>query len=680
MRDDEFKDEEGKVTKSQKKPRGLLVFLIITTVIALLLYGSKTLTTSGKVFDVPHTEFLQVKADGHITELWINGYEVEGQLVPNYKIGEKEEAGKYEKIRTEFPDAYIRDIEGLKEIEKYVEPQKVHHSPPNPLLYQVLINLIPWLILIMLVWWFFSRQVRSMSGDPRSLLNFGRSRARLMDNSKRKITFDNVAGIDEAKDEVTEIIEYLKDPTKFQKLGGRIPRGVLLVGPPGTGKTLLAKAIAGEADVPFFNICGSDFVEMFVGVGASRVRDLFEQAKKNSPCIVFLDEIDAVGRRWGSGLGGGHDEREQTLNAILVEMDGFDTDTGVIVMAATNRPDVLDPALLRPGRFDREIVIDMPDVKGREDILKVHAKKVKLAKDADLKVIAKTTPMFSGADLEAIINESALLAVMKKRDAIVQEDLEEARDKVRWGRAKRSRVMDEEDKKVTAYHESGHTLIAELLPEVEPLHKVTIIPRGLALGATMTLPEKDRYHMQKKYLLGTITMFFGGRVAEETFCGDISAGARDDIKKATELARMMVCEWGMSEAVGLVNYSENEDTIFLGREITRTRNHSEKTAVEIDAEVRKILDTSYNRAKDLIQNNKGKIEMIAKALLKYETLSGDDVKKILAGEDIDSIRAEANAKAVAAEEKEKEPEKVEGQEKVWKPFPNEKPLTGPAQA
>jgi cell division protease FtsH len=507
-------------------------------------------------------------------------------------------------------------------------PGSFKNEPSESLWTQVFVQMIPWILIFGVIWFFFFRQIKAGTG-PGGMLAFGRSRARQLEADRKKITFKDVAGIDEAKDEVGEIIEFLRNPLRFQKLGARIPRGVLLVGPPGTGKTLLAKAISGEADVPFFSISGSDFVEMFVGVGASRVRDLFTRAKTSAPCIIFLDEIDAVGRRRGAGLGGGHDEREQTLNAILVEMDGFDTGDGVIIMAATNRPDVLDPALLRPGRFDREIVIDLPDVKGREEILKVHARKVVLDPAVDLSILAKTTPVFSGADLEAVINEGALLAVMRKKQMVQMDDLEEARDKIQWGRQKKSKVMEQSDRRITAYHEAGHALIAKLIPGVDPIHKVTIIPRGTALGATLSRPEKDRYHMQRNYALGAMTVFFGGRVAEELFCNDISAGARTDIKNATELARLMVCEWGMSPKLGLVNYSETEEHLFLGREIARTRNHSEAVAVEIDAEVRQIIEECYKRARTLLETHKESCKEIAETLLVKEVLSGAEVDEIL---------------------------------------------------
>ena len=488
--------------------------------------------------------------------------------------------------------------------------------------YVAVIVLVP-LILYLLVF----RSIARSGGA--GVLSFGKSRARLATKGQVKLTFDDVAGIEEAKEEVKEIIQFLKNPQKFRRLGARIPRGVLLVGAPGTGKTLLAKAIAGEADVPFFSISGSDFVEMFVGVGASRVRDLFHQAKDNAPCIIFLDEIDAVGRRRGSSFtGGGHDEREQTLNAILVEMDGFDSDENVVVVAATNRPDVLDPALRRPGRFDREIMVDMPDVKGREEILRVHARKVKIGSDVDLTILARGTPSFSGADLEAIINEAAILAAMKGKDAVEMADLDESRDKVRWGRQKRSRVMSQEDKRITAYHESGHAVATVLLPEVEPLHKVTIVPRGMALGATMHLPEQDRYHIQRGALMGEIVTLLSGRVAEEMFCGDISSGAREDIRHATMLARLMVREWGMSTDLGPVFYGDEEAQ--FGFEAISTRQYSEATSVEIDREVRIIIDQCFERARKLLREHRNAVHKVAEKLLVIEVLEGADVERIMA--------------------------------------------------
>jgi cell division protease FtsH len=503
----------------------------------------------------------------------------------------------------------------------------VIYSTKGPNTALTFIGYLAVIVLVPLVLYFVLFRSIARSGGA-GILSFGKSRARLATKGQVKFTFDDVAGIDEAKEEVKEIIQFLKNPQKFHRLGARIPRGILLVGAPGTGKTLLAKAIAGEADVPFFSISGSDFVEMFVGVGASRVRDLFRQAKENAPCIIFLDEIDAVGRKRGASFsGGGHDEREQTLNAILVEMDGFESDVNVVVIAATNRPDVLDPALRRPGRFDREVMVDMPDVRGREEILRVHARKIKMAPGIDLEVLARGTPMFSGADLEAIINEAAILATMKGKDAVEMEDLEESRDKVRWGRQKRSRVMSQEDKRITAYHESGHAVATVLLPEVQPLHKVTIIPRGMALGATMHLPEKDRYHVQRAELVGELVALMAGRVAEELFCSDISSGAREDIRQATALARSMVREWGMSAAIGPVFYGDEEAQ--FGLETIASRPYSEATAVEIDKEVERILGDAYERARRLLTEHRDDVRKVAEALLEKEVLESADVDRIM---------------------------------------------------
>jgi cell division protease FtsH len=502
----------------------------------------------------------------------------------------------------------------------------VSAEPDSNVLASALISFLPIGLFLIVLYFFFRQQIR-MAG--KGALNFGKSRARMMARDKNKITFKDVAGVEEAKDEVEELVEFLKDPKKFQKLGGRIPKGVLMVGPPGTGKTLLARAIAGEADVPFFSISGSDFVEMFVGVGASRVRDMFEQGKKAAPCLIFIDEIDAVGRHRGHGLGGGHDEREQTLNALLVEMDGFDTQEGVIIIAATNRPDVLDPALLRPGRFDRQITVNLPDVKGREEILRVHSKRVKLAEDVDLGVIARGTPGYSGAELANVINEAALLAARRGMKAINLYELEEARDKVRWGRERRSMAMSQKEKENTAYHEAGHAILFVVLEHTDPLHKVTIIPRGPALGMAMSLPEGDRYTKRKNELLDDITVAMGGRVAEEIVFGDVTTGASGDIRGATSYARRMVCEWGMSEKMGMVEYGEHEDYVFLGRDISRSHNYSEATAQEIDREVRKLCDDAYVRATKILTDNRDKLEAIAKALLEFETLDGSQIADIL---------------------------------------------------
>ncbi len=510
-------------------------------------------------------------------------------------------------------------------------------SESSSMLTNVLLLWGPW-ILIIVVFLFLMRQMRNQ-GSTGGVMSFGRSRAQLYSKENRvTVTFDDVAGADEAKDEVREIVEFLKNPGRFTRLGGRIPRGVLLVGPPGCGKTLLAKAIAGEAEVPFFSISGSDFVEMFVGVGASRVRDLFKQARENSPCIIFLDEIDAVGRRRGSGMGGGHDEREQTLNAILVEMDGFGTDEGIIVIAATNRPDVLDPALLRPGRFDREVTIDLPDIKGREQILRVHLRKVKSGPDVDPAALARATPGYSGADLAAIINEAAIMAALARKDEILMEHLEESREKVMFGRQKRSREMEEADRRIVAYHEAGHAIVAAKIPEVDPPSKVTIVPRGRALGLTTFLPEKEQYHMQRKRLMGMLSVAFGGRIAEQVFCGDISAGASDDIRRATEIARRMVTELGMSDKIGPINYAERQGSEFLGTELMAARWHSEETAREIDEEIQRVLDEAYQTAVDIVNENAASLESITQALLRYETVTGEEIREILAGKSIEALR------------------------------------------
>jgi len=494
--------------------------------------------------------------------------------------------------------------------------------------YSLLASLLP-VILLIGVWIFFMRQVQIGAGKG---MSFGKSKARLLTESQQKVTFKDVAGIDEARAELEEIIEFLKDPKKFTRLGGRIPKGVLLVGAPGTGKTLLAKAIAGEAGVPFFSISGSDFVEMFVGVGASRVRDLFIQGKKHAPCIIFIDEIDAVGRHRGAGMGGGHDEREQTLNQLLVEMDGFESNEGVILIAATNRPDVLDPALLRPGRFDRRVVVPRPDLNGRLGILKVHTEKVPIGEDVDLSVIARGTPGFSGADLEILVNEAALRAARNNQEKVLNQDFEFAKDKVMMGAERRSMLLSEKEKETTAYHESGHALVAKLVENADPVHKLTIVPRGMALGLMQQLPENDKHTYSKKYWDDQLCVFFGGRAAEEIIFQDMNTGASSDIQRATEVARRMVCEWGMSEAIGPVHYSNKEEHVFLGKEMGRPREHSETTQVEIDREVRLILDTQYNRARQLLKENEEILHRIAKAVIERETIEGADIDAIMRGE------------------------------------------------
>ncbi|HET8549320.1 MAG TPA: ATP-dependent zinc metalloprotease FtsH, partial [Bryobacteraceae bacterium] len=490
----------------------------------------------------------------------------------------------------------------------------------------ILINAVPFVLL--LAFWIF--MMRQMQSGGNKALSFGKSRARLHSSQQKKVTFKDVAGVEEAKEELQEIIEFLREPQKFQKLGGRIPKGVLLIGPPGTGKTLLARAIAGEANVPFFSISGSDFVEMFVGVGASRVRDLFEQGKKNAPCIIFIDEIDAVGRHRGAGLGGGHDEREQTLNQLLVEMDGFESNEGVILVAATNRPDVLDPALLRPGRFDRRVVVGRPDVKGREMILRVHTKKTPLADDVDLAVIARGTPGFAGADLANLVNEAALVAARQNRKVVTQADFELAKDKVLMGVERKSLIISDEEKKNTAYHEAGHALVAMLMPHADPLHKVTIIPRGMALGLTMQLPLDDKHCYSKEYLDAQLAILMGGRVAEERFMNHLTTGAGNDIERATDLARKMVCEWGMSE-LGPITFGKKEEQIFLGREIAQHRDYSEATAIDIDKQVRDIIDQGYQKAKQIIDERSDSLVRIAEALLEREVLEGSEVRQLIDG-------------------------------------------------
>jgi cell division protease FtsH len=508
--------------------------------------------------------------------------------------------------------------------------ENVQEEGSSSLWWPALYYILPFLLIF--GFWIF--MLRQMQSGGNKALSFGKSRAKLLSNQQKRVTFKDVAGVEEAKEELQEIIEFLKEPQKFQKLGGRIPKGVLMMGPPGTGKTLLARAIAGEANVPFFSISGSDFVEMFVGVGASRVRDLFEQGKKNAPCIIFIDEIDAVGRHRGAGLGGGHDEREQTLNQLLVEMDGFESNDGVILIASTNRPDVLDPALLRPGRFDRRVVVSRPDVRGREGILKVHTRKIPLGEDVDIMVIARGTPGFTGADLANLVNEAALNAARYNKKVVAMNDFELAKDKVLMGAERKSMVISNEEKRVTAYHEAGHTLVGLKVPNADPVHKVTIIPRGMALGVTQQLPEGDRHNYTKEYLLGQISILMGGRIAEETFLGNITTGASNDIEKATELARAMVCEFGMSE-LGPLTFGKKEEQIFLGREIAQHRDYSEETSIRIDSEVRKIVTEQYERARRIIEENRDTMVRLAEALLEHESLDGVQIRRIVAGLTID---------------------------------------------
>ena len=526
---------------------------------------------------------------------------------------------------TVYNKSQEKTADGKTKVEKFEDD-----SGSSNYIWPMLITWAP-LLFIIGIWVFMLRQMQSGGNKA---LSFGKSRAKLLNNQQKRVTFKDVAGVEEAKEELQEIIEFLKEPQRFQKLGGRIPKGVLMMGPPGTGKTLLARAIAGEANVPFFSISGSDFVEMFVGVGASRVRDLFEQGKKNAPCIIFIDEIDAVGRHRGAGLGGGHDEREQTLNQLLVEMDGFESNDGVILIASTNRPDVLDPALLRPGRFDRRVVVSRPDVRGREGILKVHTRKIPLGEDVDISVIARGTPGFTGADLANLVNEAALNAARYNKKMVAMGDFELAKDKVLMGAERKSMVISNEEKRVTAYHEAGHTLVGLKVPNADPVHKVTIIPRGMALGVTQQLPEGDRHNYSEEYLLGQIAILMGGRIAEDAFLGSITTGASNDIERATELARAMVCEYGMSE-MGPLTFGKKEEQIFLGREIAQHRDFSEETAIRIDEQVRKIITAQFERAKSIIEDNRDTMVRLAECLLERESLDGVQIRRIVAGLTLD---------------------------------------------
>jgi cell division protease FtsH len=563
----------------------------------------------GREPEIIFSEFIAAVDRGEIQEVTIQGHNIQGK----YRNGER-----FKTFAPNDPDLVkmLRD----KKVKIAAKPED-----ESPWYMVLLVNWFPMLLLIG-VWIFFMRQMQVGGGKA---MSFGKSRAKLLTENQHKATFNDVAGVEEAKEELQEIIAFLKDPKKFTKLGGRIPKGVILVGPPGTGKTLLARAIAGEAGVPFFSISGSDFVEMFVGVGASRVRDLFVQGKKNAPCIIFIDEIDAVGRHRGAGLGGGHDEREQTLNQLLVEMDGFETNEGVILIAATNRPDVLDPALLRPGRFDRRVVVHRPDVKGREGILGVHTRKVPLAPDVDISVLARGTPGFTGADLENLVNEAALLAARNNKEKVDMNDFELAKDKVMMGTERRSMIISDEEKRNTAYHEAGHTLVAKLIPGTDPIHKVTIIPRGMALGLTQQLPIDEKHTYPKEYLLNNLAILFGGRVAEELVLKSTTTGAGNDIERATDLARKMVCEWGMSEKLGPMTFGKKEGEIFLGRDFTQQQDYSESTAVEIDAEVRRIIQASYQRAKDLLHTNLQLLHRLAEKLLEKESLDGAEIDALM---------------------------------------------------
>ncbi len=613
--------------------KNLALWLVMGLVLILLfnLFNAPKTQVKKLVF----SDFLAEVQRGNVADVVIEG---------NYIQGAFQDNTRFKTYAPNDPDL----INILRDYNVRIEAKPMEESWFT----NVFISWFP-LILIIAIWVYLMRQ---MQGGGAKALSFGKSKAKMFSNQKTKITFESVAGIDEAREELQEIIDFLRDPPKFQKLGGKIPKGVLLMGPPGTGKTLLARAIAGEADVPFFSISGSDFVEMFVGVGASRVRDLFEQGKKNAPCIIFVDEIDAVGRHRGAGLGGGHDEREQTLNQLLVELDGFESNEGVIMVAATNRPDVLDPALLRPGRFDRQVIVSRPDIKGREGILKVHTKNVLIDKQVDLKVISRGTPGFSGADLANLVNESALLAASKGKDKVFMEDFEAAKDKVMMGRERKSMIISDEEKKITAYHESGHALVAMMIPGADPIHKVTIIPRGRAMGLTQQLPVDEKHNYSRDYLMNNITILLGGRAAEEIIMNRMSTGAGNDIERCTELARKMVCEWGMSNKLGPLSFGKKEEQIFLGREFAQHRDYSEKTALLIDEEIKRIVNENHTRAKSILKTNLDQLMKLAHTLLDKEVLDGYEVEQIVKGKSSLKETTEEE-KTVKQEESAKGPKK-----------------------
>jgi cell division protease FtsH len=609
------------------------IFFWIAAGIAIIILWSLLQSPGAAKREINFSQFMTEVENNNVEEVTIAGNQIKGKYTDATAF------------KTVAPSQFDDLVKTLREHKVNITVKDTSRSP----WFSYLFTWFP-IILLILFWVFFMRQ---MQAGGNKALSFGKSRAKLFSGIQKKVTFKDVAGVEEAKDELQEIIGFLKDPQKFQKLGGRIPKGVILVGAPGTGKTLLARAVAGEADVPFFSISGSDFVEMFVGVGASRVRDLFDQGKKHAPCLIFIDEIDAVGRQRGAGLGGGHDEREQTLNQLLVEMDGFDSNEGIILIAATNRPDILDSALLRPGRFDRRIVVNMPDVKGREDILKVHIRKIPLAKDVNLSVTARSTPGFSGADLANLVNEAALLAARKGLDKVTMEDFEAAKDKVLMGVERKSMIISDEEKRSTAHHEAGHALVAALIPEADPIHKVTIIPRGLALGLTQQLPLDDRYTYSKEYLEAQLSVLMAGRVAENLFLKKTTTGAANDFEKATEIARKMVCQWGMSD-LGPLTYGERDDLVFLGKDLAMHKNFSEKTSEMIDAEVKKIITRNFERSKNLLEENKDKLKKIAEALLDKEVLTSEEIDNILKGKKIAKEKKPPQA-AKAKKKKKKEP-------------------------
>ncbi|HXR98002.1 MAG TPA: ATP-dependent zinc metalloprotease FtsH [Terriglobales bacterium] len=622
----------------------VVLWVVLVAVAVVLWQVVKVGGTAAKEQEISFSQFMNQAQDGNVTAVTITGNDVHGQ------VRTPKDETFHSVIPANYPDLYkILQDKGVAVNIK---------EPSNTSWANLLIDGVP-ILLIIALWIFMMRQ---MQNGGNKALSFGKSRARLLSTQQKKVTFKDVAGVNEAKDELREIIEFLKEPQKFQKLGGRIPKGVLLVGPPGTGKTLLARAIAGEANVPFFSISGSDFVEMFVGVGASRVRDLFEQGKKNAPCIIFIDEIDAVGRHRGAGLGGGHDEREQTLNQLLVEMDGFESNEGVILIASTNRPDVLDPALLRPGRFDRRVVVPRPDLRGREEILRVHARRIPLAEEVNLAVLARGTPGFTGADLANLINEAALSAARFNRKTVIMADLEGAKDKVLMGAERRSMILTDEEKKNTAYHEAGHALVAAMTPHSDPLHKVTIIPRGMALGVTMQLPTDDKYTYTRDYLQARLAVMMGGRIAEELYMDHMTTGAGNDIEQATDLARKMVCEWGMSE-LGPLTFGKKEEQIFLGREISQHRDFSEDTAIRIDQEVRRLVMEGYDRARKILVENAEMLRRLADNLLDRESLDADEIKALLAGKTLPPMQGG----------------QADGVQEILRPEPGRAPVRAPGE-
>ena len=629
-------DDGGKQPSGWRGTGRSLLFWLALFLAVFVVYSYMSSFTDDRA-EITYSEFVQQVDSENIAEVSFKEREIQGALKEPKSFDSVQKGQTVTKFKTRipFPDYNYELVDRLQ-----ASGARIVAETDSSVL-QYIFAAAPWIILV-LIWLFFIRQMQG-GGGPRGLFSFGKSKAKLLTDERPKVTFADVAGVIEAKEELGEIIEFLKEPGKFQRLGGKIPKGALLLGPPGTGKTLLARAIAGEAGVPFFSMSGSDFVEMFVGVGASRVRDLFEQGKKNAPCIIFIDEIDAVGRHRGAGLGGGHDEREQTLNQLLVEMDGFESNEGVILIAATNRPDVLDPALLRPGRFDRQIVVPNPDVKGREGILRVHARKVKLAEDVDFEVLARGTPGMSGADLANVVNEAALLASRRDRDAVIMEDFEEAKDKVLMGSARRSLVISDEEKKIIAFHEAGHTLVAKFLPKADPIHKVTIVPRGMALGVTQSLPVDERHTHSKEYLESTLAVLMGGRVAELIIFDQLDTGAGNDLERATKLARKMVCNWGMSSKLGPVTFGRSDDHIFLGREMAQQKDYSEATAELIDQEIHALIERAEETARDILEANRDKLNTLAETLLEKEAVDSREVDRIIGRSPGDAEEVEAPA-------------------------------------